>query len=123
MAQPRGSTPHTSLMTLLAVVLIVAVLYAAQEVLIPIAFSILLSFLLAPLVIRLQRLRLGRIPSVLIVTVLSFAVIGFVGWIVTGQVIELATNLPQYKDNIRSKVQSLKLPRTGVLGRATEGIK
>ena len=43
-----------------------AVLYLAREVLIPLALAILLSFLLAPVVRRLEHWRLGRIPSTII---------------------------------------------------------
>ena len=77
-------------MTLIAVIAVVFVLYAAREVLIPIALAVLLTFLLAPPVIRLQRWGLGRIVSVLIVTALSFMVLGLLAWIVSGQVIDLA---------------------------------
>ncbi len=43
-----------------------AILYLARDVLIPLALAILLSFLLAPVVRRLEGWRLGRIPSTFI---------------------------------------------------------
>ena len=43
---------------------VVAALYFAQEVLIPLALAILITFLLATLVTRLERWKLGRVPSV-----------------------------------------------------------
>src|SRR5258708_38602493 len=49
--------------TLLTVLIVVAVLYFARTVFIPLALSILLTFMLALLVIRLRHWGLGRIPS------------------------------------------------------------
>ena len=56
--------------TILAVV-IIACLYLAQAVFVPLALATLLAFMLSPLVNRLQNLGLGRIPSVLLVVVLA----------------------------------------------------
>jgi predicted PurR-regulated permease PerM len=91
---PRGASQRVS--PLLSIVIIIAVLYFAKEVLIPIALAILLSFLLTPLVVRLERWGLPNIPAVLIVVTLSFIVIGTLTWIVTNQIINLANRLPEY---------------------------
>ena len=109
--------------TLVAVVLIIAVLYAAKAVLIPIALAVLLSFLLAPLVIRLQHWGLGRAVSVLAVTTLAFLFVGALGYVVTGQLLELADRLPQYKDNIVSKIHSVQLSTRGVFGKASQSLQ
>ena len=58
--------------TLLSVALVVAVLYFARDIFIPIALAILFSFLLAPLVMRLRRWGWGRLPSVIAVVTLAF---------------------------------------------------
>jgi len=42
----------------------VAALYFAQDVLIPLAVAVLLAFLLAPVVTRLERLHLGRVGEI-----------------------------------------------------------
>ncbi|MCI0363042.1 MAG: AI-2E family transporter [Phycisphaerales bacterium] len=123
MANRPGSNIGSGFITFLAIVIVVAVLYVAKAVLLPIAVAVLLSFILAPLVIRLQRLGLGRVFSVVIVTILSFSAIGVLGWIVTGQIIDLAGQLPQYRQNIRAKVEAVKVPSGSLLGKATEGIK
>ena len=54
----------TRFIVMASVCVVVAALYFAQEVLIPLALAVLLCFLLAPLVTRLERYRLGRVPSV-----------------------------------------------------------
>src|SRR3954467_14693322 len=90
---------------LASICLVVAILYFAQEVLVPIALAMLLSFLLAPLVRGLERRRLGRIPSVLIVVVVGFAAIGLLGYLVGHQIYSLAENVDQYMGNITAKAQ------------------
>jgi predicted PurR-regulated permease PerM len=114
-----GSKTH-SLVGLLAAA---AILYLAREVLIPLALAILLSFLLAPLVRRLEHWRLGRIPSTIIAVVIGFSVIGSIGTVATRQALSLAAKLPEYRENIREKIQALRAPRNGTLGKAAEAIK
>lgn len=99
---PRG------LLTLASLVLIAFALRAAQDILIPITVAVLLSFLLAPLASGLEKLRLGRIGSAIVVVCLALGVIIFVGAIVTTQMIDLAEKIPRYKDNILEKVESVK---------------
>ena len=105
-------------------VIVAGVLSVAKEVFIPIALASLLSFLLAPLVVRFARWGLGKMMSVLLVVTLAFGVIGVVGWLVTAQVINLADELPQYRDNLRAKIIALKRPDPeGVLSKATGVVK
>ena len=77
MAIPRKNTSSTeSLATISNVLLgtfVVCGLYFARELLVPLALAALLTFMLAPLVTRLQR-RLGRVVSVLLVVAMIFAV-------------------------------------------------
>ncbi len=87
---------------------IVAILYFAKEVLIPLALAILFSFLLGPVVRRLERLGLWRVPSVLAVTAAFFGIFAAVGWITAHQVMSLAEKLPSYQDNIQHKLQDLR---------------
>ena len=61
--------------SLVLVIATVAILYLAKDILVPFALAILLSFLLAPVVTRMQRWRLGRVPSVLIVVAATGLVI------------------------------------------------
>lgn len=105
-------------------VIVAGVLYVAEEVFVPIALASLLSFLLAPLAVRLGRWGLGKVASVLVVVTLAFAVIAVVGWLVTVQVINLADQLPQYRDNLRAKITALKKPDPdGVLSKASGVVK
>src|SRR5437868_7092308 len=96
-------------LVLAGVAVVIAGLYFAQDFLIPLALSLLLSFLLAPLCHRLERWKLGRVPSVIIVVVLGLGALTGIGWIVTGQVIDLANKLPSYRNNIHSKVERWRI--------------
>jgi predicted PurR-regulated permease PerM len=104
-------------------VVVSAVLYLAREVLIPLATAILLAFLLAPAARRLERWRLGRVPSTLIVVALGFALIGGVGWVAADQAVSLAARLPEYRENIALKIRELRRSPQGALGRAAEAIR
>ena len=85
------------------VVLIIASLYWAQAVLIPVAVSILLTFLLTPVADSLERLGLGRVFSVILIVILAFSFLAAVGWIVTLQLTSVANELPTYRQNIETK--------------------
>jgi len=48
----------------------------------------------------LQRLRAGRVLSVLTTILLSIAVLGGIGWIIATQFVDVANELPLYRQNI-----------------------
>src|SRR5215216_2531124 len=89
-------------------VVAIAALYFGRDVFIPLALAVLVSFLLAPLVSWLQRHRVPRIPAVVGVVVVACAVVGGFGFIVAGQLTQLAENLPSYQSNIAAKIQTVK---------------
>jgi predicted PurR-regulated permease PerM len=93
-------------------VIVVGILRFAEEVLMPVAFAVLLAFLLTPLVVRLIRWGLPRAVAIILTVTVAFAAIGGVGWIVTAQVIGLVRELPNYEENIRQKIVALKTPST-----------
>jgi predicted PurR-regulated permease PerM len=86
----------------------IVILYFGQAVLIPVAFSLLLTFLLSPIVDGLERLRLGRVPAVILVVVLAFSLLAAIGWIVTVQITSLLGDLPLYERNIKQKAVDLR---------------
>jgi predicted PurR-regulated permease PerM len=85
-------------------VVVVACLYWAQTVLIPVALAVFLTFLLTPLVSFLQRRGLRRTPAVILVVLQAALVLGGVGWLVTAEVRSVAGELPEYTENIKEKV-------------------
>src|SRR4051812_45379972 len=94
MASLKTKTTATDALVVLSTValttFIVATLYFARELLIPLALSALLTFLLSPLVTRIERW-IGRIAAVLLVVALIFTGFGAAGWMLTQQLIDLAT--------------------------------
>jgi predicted PurR-regulated permease PerM len=97
-----------SLIAIATFILIIACLYFAQAVLIPVALSIMLTFLLSPVSGALERMGLRRIPSVIFIVVLTFSLLGGIGWVVTLQFGNLANELPTYKKNIRQKMADIR---------------
>jgi predicted PurR-regulated permease PerM len=114
--------PMSPTATVAVLVVVVGALWLGSEILIPIALAILLSFALAPVVIRLRRWGLGRIPSVLAVVLLLFITLIGLGSVVATQLADLATNLPTYEWNLRSKIRELRIaiPSGGVIERTSD---
>jgi predicted PurR-regulated permease PerM len=102
---------------------VVAVLYLARDLLIPLAFAITLSMILAPFVAWLQKLRLGRVPSALLVMVVATASVGGISWVIFNDLVEVAIELPGYKDNIDKKIQALNAPGKSAFGRAAASVQ
>lgn len=103
---------YPRLLTLVASVIVVAALYLARGMLIPFALALLATFLLAPLVLRLQRWHFSRVMAVLTVVLVGFVATSAASWLVVGQVQDVTTRLSEYKQNIREKMATLR----GVVG-------
>ncbi len=95
---------------LATIVLVAAILRFAEDVLQPVAFAVLLAFLLSPLVVRLTRWGLPRAAAIILTVAVAFSVIGGIGWIVTSQAFALFRELPKYEENIQQKIAALKRP-------------
>ena len=113
--------------TLLIAVVIVACLFFAREVFIPITLAGILSFMLAPVVRMLQKLRLPRGLAVVAVALLAFAAIFALGTLMAREVTQLAGDLPRYQATISAKIQrfsgSGERGTAGTLRRAEEVIE
>jgi predicted PurR-regulated permease PerM/CheY-like chemotaxis protein len=103
-------------------VFVVATLYFTREILIPLALAALLTFLLAPLVTRLERW-VGRIAAVLLIVALIFSAFGAAGWMLSRQLIDLGTRLPEYKENIRAKIRTFRAPQGGAMTKLSEAVE
>jgi predicted PurR-regulated permease PerM len=101
----------------------IAALYFAREILIPLAFALILTFVLSPVVKFLQRSRIGRAPSVAVTVLVTVAVATCVGWIIAIQLVDVAKELPKYRQNIDAKMHALRIPTKGPLGLAANSLK
>lgn len=91
---------------LASIAVVVAALYLAKGVLVPLTLAVLLSFMLSPVCDWLERHRLPRVPAVLVTAVLGFAALGLVVWIAVVQMTELAPKVPEYQANLQAKLHS-----------------
>ena len=113
----RTSEDLIGLLSALAIailaVMIIATLYFGREIFVPIALAILLSFVLAPLVSLLQRLRVPRGLAVISVVITAFALIFATGSLFATQLTQLAGDLPLYQSTISEKIQSFRATTAG----------
>ena len=101
----------------------VAALYLTRRILIPFAFALILTFLLTPAVALLQRLHFGRILAVLTTVLVSLLVAAGIGWVIANQFMDVANQLPLYRQNIHAKIDGFHLPVTGQFGRAAQSVQ
>jgi predicted PurR-regulated permease PerM len=101
--------PMLSFLSVLAsLVLVIASLYWAKAVLVPLALALMLTFLLQPIMVALHRRGLGHTPAAVLVVMLLGLVLGTVGWAVVMQFSSLASELPGYQDNLKHKIDDLQ---------------
>lgn len=101
---------------------VIATLFFARDILIPLALAALLTFLLSPLVTYIERW-IGRIAAVLVVVFLIFTTVGAAGWMLTRQMVDLANKLPAYKGNIVTKLRTFDLPKGGAFNKLSTTVE
>jgi predicted PurR-regulated permease PerM len=99
-------------------VLILAAFVWAKEFLLPLILAILISFLLAPVVSRLERWHFPRAVAVLSVVAIAFALIGGLCSTLSLQGLDLVNSLPKYRDNIHAKWVAIQKGPPGPLNLA-----
>ena len=92
---------------IIATATVLALLYFARDVLVPITLAVILSLLIAPLVRLLRRIGLGQTVSVLVaVLVLAFSFAAAAG-VIGSQLLHMAQSLPRYERTIEHKLKTL----------------
>jgi len=121
LAQPRG----TVLTNMAVAALIIAALYFGREIFVPFALAVLLSFVLAPFVMRLRTWRIPRTISVLVVVLIGFSIIFSLGGLMVSQATRLAAKLPGYQQTLSDKIESLRglMGDSGTLEHASTVLK
>ena len=120
MIRPRRSPVVGTGAILLAVI---AVLYFARDILVPLAFAIIFSLVLSPAVGLLQRLGIRRFPATLLVILVSVSIAGGLGYVISSQLLQVAGDLPGYRQNVDNKIKALRTPGKGALERAAQNVK
>ena len=106
-AADSGPRPPGGWPAVIGTLAIVAALWAARDVLVPIALAALLAFLMSPAVARLERL-VGRVPAVLGTVMLAFALAAAGGWTLLHQLDGIAGDLPAYRTKIASRIDQVR---------------
>src|ERR1700736_4661654 len=91
--------------------------------LVPLALSVLFTFVLAPLVSALERIRIPRFLAIFLVVAIAVSGIGIMGWAVGNQLIEVTNQLPSYKTNIKEKIDAIHNPKNRRLDKAADAMK
>jgi predicted PurR-regulated permease PerM len=94
----------------------------AKELLLPLILAILISFLLAPVVSRLERWRFPRAVAVLSVVAIVFALIGGLCSTLSLEGLDLVNSLPKYRDNIHARWAAIQHGPPGPLNLALSNV-
>jgi predicted PurR-regulated permease PerM len=104
---------------IMATATLLAMLYFARDVLVPITLAFILSLLIAPLVRGLRRFGLNQTFSVLAAVLVLGASFGAVATVLGSQLVRMAASLPQYEKTIRLKLETLDGATVGRLNSFT----
>lgn len=96
------------LATLFFVAFAIAFFYVGREVLVPIAISVLLSFVLSQPIMLFRRLGLNRTLAVAIVVFAGLVLALAFSAALTQQISELAADLPKYQTTINAKIGKVR---------------
>jgi predicted PurR-regulated permease PerM len=106
---PAASSPELRTLVAVAVgAIVVATLYIARDVLIPITLAVMLSFVLSPLVDLLRRIGLWRAAAVALSVLVALGAIGLIGTLLGSQAATLAADVPHYVEAVQSKVEKIQ---------------
>src|SRR5579863_10121589 len=109
--QQVGPAPPDGCRTLTALAVgtaIVAALYFAKMVLLPVILAVLLSFVLSPLVRFLRRLAVPRVIAAVFSVGLALAITGGLAALIGTEIADAARDLPNYQYTIDQKLTKLR---------------
>ena len=105
----------------LLVVVVIACLALAKIVMVPIAFAVLLAFILNPVVMVLARRGVPRAVSAVVVVAATGVLVATCWWVLGSQVLQFANQLPEYEGNVKRRISELRSTgRNSVLTRVEE---
>lgn len=87
---------------------VIGAMYFARSVFVPVAMAVFLTFVLAPVVTRVQRIGIGRTLAVIATVGMVVLVSTGIGMLVTYQIGELADTLGERRDAVKEKLVAAK---------------
>lgn len=102
------SFPKVTSGSVLTVTCVLGLLYFGRDVLEPLALSLVLSLVLAPLVRAIARTGLGQLPATLISVLLSAICVLGVCVMLASQIVAVTADLPQYRAAIQTKLENVR---------------
>ena len=110
------------LVELAYLVVILCLCFWAKEFLLPIVLGTLISFLLGPLVWRLERWGFHPILAIFAVVTIAFALLGAVCTTVSVETLDLVNSVPKYSDNIRTRWAAIQKGPPGPVSFALQNL-
>ena len=92
---------------IIATAAVLALLYFARDVLVPITLAFILSLLIAPMVRALRRIGLGQTLSVLTTVVVLASFFVAVAGVIGSQLVRMSSSLPRYERTLEHKLTTL----------------
>ncbi|MCE2815155.1 MAG: AI-2E family transporter [Planctomycetaceae bacterium] len=117
---PTSKTPW--IINLACLTIVLSALYFARSLLMPIALSVLLSFVLSPVCRWLESIKFGRIPAVLTTAVMGFTILGIFAVLAFSQLASISPKIPEYQRNLAVKFLSASRYSEQLLNTVTETI-
>lgn len=108
--------------SLLTIALIIAILWAAKTILLPLALGVILAFALTPLVRWFDRMRLPRAAGVFLTMLLALSAVGGIGYVVFSQFAELSSEISKYTSSMRNKVAELRPGKNAAFSKLTRTV-
>jgi predicted PurR-regulated permease PerM len=109
---PAASSATSTSLRIIAACMLVAALYYASSVVTTLVLSILIAFVLDPGVRALERLRLPRWLSSLILVLLGVALLYFIVYILSSRALSLTADLPRLENRVRQIAAKFEAPFT-----------
>jgi len=99
---------HSHLLLSGSLILIIASLFWARVVVIPIVLAVLLTFILSPLVNMWEKIGLNRVCATAVTVSLALLLFAGIGLTMLMEIKSLATDLPDYQEQITAKIVSIR---------------
>ncbi|MDQ2720548.1 MAG: AI-2E family transporter [Bacteroidota bacterium] len=98
-----------STITLIGIIICVYILYILRDIMVPIAFALIISILLNPFVNILTRKKINRIVAISIALIVTILFVSGVMYFISSQVAKFSTNMPLLEQKFSSMFNDLQL--------------